>query len=226
MIHIISLGGSLIVPNQNINWQYLKKFRQFILSRVNLGDKFFLITGGGQTCRRYQQAANRVVAKISSDNLDQLGIYATHLNAYLLRTILFDVADTRIITNPKQVFKTVKSVIVSAGWKPGNSTDYIAVLLAKKYKVKTVINLSNIDHVYNQDPKKNKEAKVIKQISWTDFRRLVGNQWQPGLNAPFDPIASVIAHKLKLKVIVTNGHKLKNLEKYFQTGKISGTIIN
>jgi len=224
MTYIISLGGSLIVPDENIDWRYLKKFRELVLAQIKNGHTFFIITGGGWTCRHYQSAASEVI-KITDEDLDWLGIHSTRLNAHLLRTIFFDVAHPEIITNPHRKIKFREPVVVAAGWKPGWSTDYDAVMLAKQYRADTIINLSNINYACDKDPKKHADAKIIKKINWPDFRKIVGYKWKPGLSMPFDPIASGLAEKLKLKVIIMNGKKLGNLEQCLNGGKFQGTVI-
>jgi uridylate kinase len=115
--------------------------------------------------------------------------------------------------------------LVAAGWRPGFSTDYDAVLLAKYFKIKKVINLSNIDFVYDKDPKKFPGAKKITGISWADFRKMVGNKWDPGMNVPFDPVASQTAQEIGLEVAIMNGRSLKNLENYIEGKKFKGTVI-
>jgi uridylate kinase len=115
--------------------------------------------------------------------------------------------------------------MVAAGWRPGWSTDYVATILAERFKSNTLINLSNINYAYDKDPKKFKNAKIIKTIDWKGFRKIVGNRWSPGLNAPFDPIASALAQKIGLRVIITNGKDLENLENIFNQKKFTGTII-
>jgi uridylate kinase len=224
MTYIISLGGSLIVPNENIDWKYLKKFRKLILAHVKKGHTFFIITGGGWTCRHYQNAAARVI-KITDEDLDWIGIHSTRLNAHLMRTIFFDIAHPEIITDPHRKIKFNEPVVIAAGWKPGFSTDHDATVLAKKYGADTIINLSNINYVCDKDPKKYADAKIIKKIDWPAFRKIVGYVWKPGLNAPFDPIASGLAEKSKLKVIIMNGKKLGNLEQYLSGRKFQGTVI-
>ena len=77
---IISLGGSIVIPPEGFNIDFLKKFRELILKRVKLGEKFILVIGGGSTCRQYQQAA-KDAGNVSNLDLDWLGIYATHFNA-------------------------------------------------------------------------------------------------------------------------------------------------
>jgi len=223
-VYIISLGGSLVVPPEGIDWKLLKGFRSLILREIRKGKKFFIIVGGGATCRKYNEAA-RQAAKVRQADLDWLGIYAGRLNARLLKTIFGPRAYPEIITNPTAPLSTKSKIIVGSGWKPGWSTDYVAIVMAREHKVKTVINLSNIDYVYTCDPKKYKNAKPIKEISWQDFRKIVGKKWNPGLHAPFDPVASRLAEKLDLKVIIMNGKKLDNLGHYLSGKQFTGTVI-
>ena len=226
---VISLGGSLIVPNE-IDWKFLKKFRSLIISRIKKGEKFIIIAGGGATCRNYQNAANKVT-KLTKDDSDWIGIHTTRLNAHLIKTIFRDYAHPRINKNPRTKedlrvhFKKGEGIMVAAGWRPGWSTDYVATILAERLRAKKIINLSNIKYVYTKDPKKYKDAEKIKEINWKDFRKIVGNKWDPGLNMPFDPIASKLAEELGLEVVIAEGKAIKNLEKILDEEKFIGTII-
>jgi uridylate kinase len=220
---IISLGGSLIVPDE-INPKFLRQFSKLVRSLVANGQRFVIITGGGRTARNYQNAAKQVV-KITNEDLDWLGIHATRINAHLLRTIFTDLANPRIITHPNEKIKWAEPILLGAGWKPGWSTDYDAVLIAKQVGAETIINLSNISHVYSGDPKKDPAAKPLDRISWADYRRIIPTEWQPGLSSPFDPVASKMAEKLKLKVLITDGENLANLKKALLGLKFRGTTI-
>src|SRR3989344_200170 len=224
MLYIISVGGSLIVPQTGIDWQYLKKLRRLILTKARAGHKFILVAGGGTTCRHYQQAAAKVV-KLQPVDIDWLGIHASRLNAHLLRTIFFNPKYPKVIKDPTRPIKTGAKVIIAGGWKPGWSTDYDAVMLAKTYGAITVINLSNIDYVYDQDPKIYKKANKITAINWLNFRKIVGSKWTPGLSKPFDPIASKLAAEAGLKVIIMNGKKIDNLGRCLAGKKFQGTVI-
>ncbi|MFA4941114.1 MAG: UMP kinase [Patescibacteria group bacterium] len=223
-VYVISLGGSLIAPPEGIDWKFLKDFRKLIVSETKIGNRFFIIAGGGITCRNYIAAADKVV-KVSDEDRDWLGIHSTRLNAHLLRTIFYDIAHPEIIKNPTVHMKGKEKIFIAGGWKPGWSTDYVATVLAREYKIKTVINLSNIDYVYTSDPRKNKDAEPIKEINWKNFRKIVGNKWDPGLNAPFDPVASRLAEKLDLEVIIVNGKNVGNFRNFLKGNGSIGTII-
>ncbi|OGY21717.1 MAG: hypothetical protein A2126_00790 [Candidatus Woykebacteria bacterium GWB1_45_5] len=222
---VISLGGSLIAPAAGVDYLFLKGFREIILKFVAQGFRFLIIAGGGKTCRDYQKAAQKVVG-LGREDVDWLGIHATHLNGHLLRTIFRDAAYPKVLTHYLEREEVSKPVIVAAGWKPGHSTDYDAVSFAKLYDSDTVLNLSDIRFVYDKDPDKFADARALRKISWAAFMKIVGDRWDPGLNTPFDPVASKLAAKAGLKVVVMSGRDLKNLENYLLGKSFEGTIIS
>ncbi len=224
-IVVLSLGGSLINGSSGFDVEFLKNFKAFILKNIKNGYRFIIVCGGGRVCREYQTAAKEVGVEKFSD-LDWIGIYTTHFNANFMKILFGKLAQDEIVKTEKNKIEWTSKMLFSGGWEPGHSTDYDAVMLAKKYGAKTVINLSNIEYVYDKDPNKFADAKNIENISWKDFRKIVGSKWVPGANAPFDPIASSEAEKLGLKVVVMNGKKLVELEKVLKgEEKIVGTII-
>ncbi len=223
---IISIGGSLIVPNGGIETEFLTQLNNFIRDQVKKGRRFFLVTGGGKIARFYRDAGRDVIGNITDEDLDWLGIHATRLNAHLLRTIFQDIAHPRIIENyERKLINWKEPVVIGAGWKPGWSTDYCAVTLAKDYNAELIINLSNIEWIYDKDPNKYKDAKAIERLTWEEMENLVGTTWTPGINAPFDPVAAQLAKGLGLTVIVTKGTDFENLTKIVEGDVFKGTVI-
>ncbi len=230
---IISVGGSLIVPNGGIDTEFLSRLNTLIRQQVAKGKRFFLIAGGGKIARWYRDAGKEIIGNVTNDDLDWLAIHLTRVNGHLLRTIFQDIAHPRIIENYDKKLKDWKEpVVIGAGWKPGWSTDYDAVVLARDYNANVIINLSNIDWIYDKDPAKYKNAKPIKRMTWDELEDLVGHlselkgqKWTPGLNAPFDPIATKLAQKLGLTVIVTNGHDFNNIKNIIEGEGFKGTVI-
>jgi uridylate kinase len=225
-LHIISVGGSLIVPN-DIDTDFLASFKQFIIKRIEKGDRFILVAGGGKTARKYQEAAS-LVSGIDNEEKDWIGIHSTRLNAHLLKTIFKLWANPKVVKNYEKDLEDLnftEKILVGAGWRPGWSTDYVSVLLAERFGAKSVINLSNIEYVYSEDPRVNPNAKRYETISWKEFREIVGDVWDPGMSAPFDPIASKKAEELKLNVAILNGRGFNNLNDYLEGKKFKGTLI-
>ena len=220
---IISLGGSLIVP-ENIDMEFLKAFKDLILSHVAGGKKFVIITGGGKICRKYQNAAKEL-ATPSTEDLDWIGIASLKLNAELLRVIFAEFAHKEVIADLSKPFTFDKPIIIGSALEPGGSSDWDAVLAAKTVNAKKVINLSNIDYAYDKDPNKFPDAKKIEKISWADYRALIPKEWNSGLNTPFDPVASKIAQEKNIEVIIMNGKNIPNIEKCLDGKEFLGTHI-
>lgn len=222
---VISLGGSIIVPKE-IQIRFLKRFKEFILRFLKKGYRFVIVAGGGSVARNYIGAASEI-SKISDEDKDWLGIHATRINAHLIRTIFKKEAYPVVLDNPlKKIDGRKHKVFIASGWRPGWSTDYDAVLLAERFEADKIINASNIDYVYDKDIAKHEDAKPIKQITWNEYRKIIGSEWKPGMRSPIDPIAAKLASKLKMTVIVTRGTNLKNLENILKDRKFKGTIIH
>lgn len=225
--YFLSLGGSLVVPNGGIDIQFLTEFNAFIRHQVSVKKRrFFITVGGGAIMREYRDAAKKVYGTISNNDLDWLGIHATRLNAQLVRTIFIDIAYPRIIKHYEIILKIDKPVAIAAGWKPGWSTDYCTVTLCQDYGVKSLINMCNVDKIYDKDPNKFPHAKSFDTITWEKYRKIVGDTWTPGLNLPFDPIASKLAQELDLTVKIIDGKNLKNLEAILDGKPFVGSTIS
>lgn len=223
---VISLGGSLIVPEQ-VDVDFLKSFRNLIMNEVSKGRKFAIICGGGALARKYIESA-KLLGQNKEDELDWVGIASTRQNAELVRTMFGDLAYEKIILDPDMVPTTDKKILVGGGWKPGNSSDLASVHMAKSLGAKKLINLSNIDFVYNKDPKKFPDAVKIENISWADFRKILPapENWKAGLSAPFDPVAAREAEAMSLEVCILNGKNIENLAKYINNEEFIGTKIS
>lgn len=220
---VISLGGSLIAPS-GIQTAFVREFCDFIRAEVLSGKHFVIITGGGSTARIYIDAAKEI-ASPSNVDLDWIGIGATRINARFLKALLADITHEEIILDPDSIPETDKPILIGGGWKPGNSSDLAAVHVAISVGAKSVVNLSNIDFVYDKDPHKFPDATPIHSINWSDFRAILPEEWDPGSNAPFDPIAAKKAEELGIEVAILNGKDLENLKKYLAGEEFIGTRI-
>lgn len=220
---IISLGGSLIVPNE-IDTAFLKEFVSLLTSYVEKGFRFIIITGGGRLSRTYTLSAKEITTPTNID-LDWIGIASTRLNAEFVRVLFGEHAHSEIIFNPEHIPETDRPIILGGGWKPGNSSDLAAVACAESSCATKVINLSNIDYVYDKDPRYNPDAVKIESISWAEFRTLLPNEWDPGLNAPFDPIAARHAEERGLEIVIMNGKNIENLKHYLDGEAFIGSVI-
>jgi len=227
-VTVMSLGGSIIAPD-DVDHAFLKAFRSAVIRYLEQSPerRLIIVTGGGAPARKYQQAYRSIVEAPDHQEQDWIGIAATHLNGRLLKAVFADYCSTPLVTDPSADFSFSggSQIIIAAGWKPGFSTDNDAVVLAEKFHADRVINLSNIKKIYSADPKIDPEAVPLDHISWADFRKMVGDEWSPGKNVPFDPIAAKKGAEMGLEVITAEGRNIGNTAAILERRQFEGTVI-
>lgn len=228
MVKVLSVGGSIVVPDEP-DVEFLKSFSKMVREWLSedASRKLILVVGGGAPARVYQNAYRNTIDgnSVNNETADWIGIMATRLNAQLLRSIFADLCNQDVVYDPTQVSEFTGRILIASGWKPGFSTDNDAVLLAERFAAKTVVNLSNIEKVYTDDPRKNPDAKPLDEISWNDFRKMVGDDWVPGKNCPFDPVASRRAQNAGICVICAGGKNIANIREILDDKPFVGTRI-
>ncbi len=203
---------------------YIKKFCNFI-KKLNKNYRFALVVGGGGINTLYNETAKKI-SRVDNKGLDWIGIYASRLNARLLASVLGKKCHPKIITDPTADLNWKKDFLVGAGWEPGWSTNYVALILAKKIKADMIFTATNIDYIFDKDPREFKDAKPLKKINWQSLREIVGDEWKPRMHVPLDPSAIRFAQKNKMKVINLNGKNLSNLKRAIEGKKFKGTIVS
>jgi uridylate kinase len=247
MTIVISLGGSIVAPQGGPNGSFLLQFRNVLLSWLEADNrKAIIVVGGGAAARQWQKAYKEFIeqdtkiqtkkdgdgglkqnkASYLNESLDRIGIAATRLNAQLVKEVFSDYCPDSVITDPSSDIAMHGKILVAAGWKPGFSTDYDAVLLAERFHADKIVNLSNISQIYSADPKKDPFAKPLAHITFDALLKMTGAVWNPGANLPFDPIAAAKAEELGLRIIFASGTDLENFGKILIGNSFLGTIID
>lgn len=224
---VISVGGSIISPD-GVDVVFLRRFYDAVKEYLHedVLRKVVLVCGGGAPARVYQNAYRAVCQdKASAQMADWIGIKATHLNGTLVRAVFDEFCSDPLVTDPTAPIRFESQALVAGGWKPGFSTDADAVYLARRFGGKLIINLSNIKKVYTDDPRKNPDARPLDAIGWDDFCKMVGSEWVPGKNTPFDPVASSMAKECGMKVICADGRDVENTMRILHGESFEGTVI-
>lgn len=232
---VISLGGSLIAPkgvSAETRHQVLFSYAKW-LSKLASQSLVIVIVGGGNTARVRIDEAKHNTPNISPEDLDWIGIKATHENAASLKQVIeehfgdIEIYPT-IISDPNIKIRMMTGIVIGGGWKPGRSTDYDAVKIASVNGVDTVYNLSNVGTVFTKDPHQYPDAQPLPhEITWQQLIDIIGEAWQPGLSAPFDPIAAKLALESGITVrLVKGGGGFDEIEKALGGEDFEGTVIH
>ncbi len=219
---VISLGGSLLT--KELDSENFKKYAEVLKRLKRMGHRLVVVCGGGKTSRQYRDIAKKF--KPSNDLLDWIGIEGTHLNAFVLIAALGNDAYKQSIRNVVDLKKNFgKKILVCGGIHPGNSTDYVSALFAQAIKANLLINATNVDGVYSDDPKKDPNAKKFDELSYNEFEKIMMKNLQvPGEYRFFDLKATRLIKKAKIKTVFINGNDPEEIIRAVE-GKHCGTVI-
>ncbi len=221
---VISLGGSIIASN-GLNTSFMKEFSEFI-QNMDKDIKFGIVVGGGGVARSYISSLRKY--GVNDNVLDEIGINATRMNALAL-TSFFDDSNSKIPTtvNDAAELSKIYRVVIMGGTEPGHTTDTVSSLLAERINAKVLINATSVDGVYSSDPKKEKSAKKIGELTYDKALELSLKELSgAGSNVFMDPTAISIAKRSSIKIFIINGLQLHGYDDIIRKGTTSGSTIS
>ena len=222
---VISLGGSLIIPNE-INLEYLKKFKEVLLKNTKKY-RFVVVCGGGSVARKYINALKKVGKDERMQSLS--GISATRSNARFM-SYFFGLNPIKgiphRIVEVKEYLENQDIVFCGAlEYQPHQTSDSTSVEIAKELETR-FINLTNVPKgLYNKNPLEYKDAKFIPKISWKEFEEMANKiKFKPGMHFVLDQTASKMIRYNKIITYII-GTKIKQLDNLLKDKRFIGTII-
>ncbi len=224
MIIVLSLGGSLMNTEQGINQNYLEEIKKIIEKSPN---KFGIVTGGGYAARQY---VREVKSRQGNEfEADEAAIEATQENAKVLIKTLGKSAYPKVPKDFKEAKKASEKykVIVMGGLLPGMTTDSDAVLLTECLEANKLINISNVDGVYNKDPRKDPTAKKYHFLTHEELINLAfeADKRTAGTHFVFDLLACKLAARSKIELHFVNGKDLGSVRNAVEGKEHNGTIV-
>ncbi|MCL5427797.1 MAG: hypothetical protein M1321_01300, partial [Candidatus Marsarchaeota archaeon] len=168
-----------------------------VLSRHS-DTRFVIATGGGRLAREAVSAMSAVYD--NKYDLDKIAIMPTRLHAMMLMSVISSVKGTEgdvhqaVPVSPDEARSALelKRIVVHGGFIPGMTTDSCAALSAEAMGAKLLVNVSKTNHIYDKDPKGNKDAKPLHRMTYDQLIRLAGESdgRDPGSNFVFDLVAA------------------------------------
>jgi len=223
-IVVISLGGSLIVP-EKIDFNFLDLFKK-TLRRFYKDYKFVIVCGGGTIARKYINALN--YEHKSEKELSIAGIRATRMNAMFMMQFFGKEANDTLPLNMEEVRSNLhKNKLVICGalrYAEKSTSDGTAAKLAN-FLGTEFINMTNITGLYTKNPLTHDDAKFIPHETWKRFEKRANKmKHKAGQHFVLDQSASTLIRKHKIKTYII-GKDLKNLENILKNKKFVGTTI-
>ena len=223
--------GLLIVKNNEsatFNAERVDRAAAAIAKLHDLGVQVGVVMGGGNIWRgRFTDEMNPVQA-------DQMGMLATIINALAVQDALLRLGRKATVFTPQEMTRFAEHyradraiekmeeghIVLLAGGSgnPFFTTDTAASLRAAELKADAVFKGTTVDGVYDSDPRKNSNAKLIKDISYQDAI-------DKGLKV-MDASAFQLCKEQKIPCIrVFNMDDLENIIRVAQ-GEPIGTVVH
>ena len=230
---VIKIGGHLLSTTED--FKYVLSLIRDIVELVEKNEKFKLafIVGGGSHAREMQKKAQEL--NLSNTVTDEVGIIISRLNAYIISNAARDMLEkrgfkvrTKVICSIEEFLEdmNVYNVFFAGGFIPGQSTDAVASLIAEAMRADILMFLTDVDGIYDKDPKIYANAKLLKTVKVSDLiSKVLAEKMTPGVYKPIDIQALKIIERSNLKCIVINGRRIHDIKNALRGLTYRGTQI-
>ncbi len=223
---VLKLGGSLLYDeNGQVMIDRVREYAKVVQALHEKGHEFVIVVGGGKPARIFISAARELGA--SEAQCDWIGIKMARQNAELLCAALGGAAFPKIVETLDELEVAFQhgKVVLMGGLTPGQSTNAVAALAAESIGADILLNATNVDGVYDQDPKE-LGAKMLRIVDIKELRSILsGSGTRAGEYKLFDPVAIKVVARSKIKAVIFNGNNPENLHRLVGKGEEIGSLV-
>ncbi|MCE4607129.1 MAG: UMP kinase [Desulfurococcales archaeon] len=219
---VVKISGKYFTP---IEPAYAEELAEVLREIRGRGNRIAVVVGGGKTARDYIKPLREL--GVNEGYLDLLGIRASRLNAYALALLLGEQAYPEIPGSIEEFLEywATGRIVVVGGFQPGQSTNAVSALIAEAITADTLYNMTNVDGVYTDDPKRNPDAVKLDELTISELKKILERKSvNAGTYELFDRLSLDIIERSKIMTVVLDGSKPRNLIKHLDGGKI-GTLV-
>lgn len=224
---VLKLGGSLLYDDKGqILTDRMRAYAKAVDSFVRDGNSMVIVVGGGKPARTFIAAARELGA--SEAQCDWLGIRVARNNAELLGAALGNIAYPKIVETLDELETSIciGKVVLMGGLTPGQSTNAVAALAAETVQADMLFNATNVDGIYDRDPKES-GAKKLDQVNVDELSKILsGTGTRAGEYKLFDPVAIRVVGRSRIPTVIFNGNEPENLLRIVKGEKIGSEIVH
>lgn len=222
---VLSIGGSVLLTGEN-DARYFEDLAD-LLRRLGRELPLLVTAGGGRTAREYIQLGREL--GLTEVELDEVGIEVTRLHARLLAARVGPPCPARPPSTVSEAMHELPdaSPVILGGTEPGHTTDGVAALLAVRSRAARLVNATNVDGIYERDPRTDPTARRLDRLHWPEFRAMVhaGTTAAAGQNFLFDRLGADLLARAGIPLLVVSGRDLTNLEAAVRGQRFRGSRV-
>jgi uridylate kinase len=218
---VVKLSGKVFSGEDGTD---IKKYAS-MLSEMSAKVQPVVVAGGGKVARHYISIARGF--GLDEASLDIIGIQVSRLNAKLLIAALGTKAHPAVPEDLEQVTDAAAGgkIVVAGGLHPGQSTNATSALIAEKVGAARFVNATDVDGIYDSDPRRNRKAKLFREITTKECRQLLGGESSmAGGYDLMDIVALKVIERSKIPTVVIKSEPAVIKDAVLRN-RVSGTRI-
>jgi uridylate kinase len=222
---VFKIGGSIICPDGAPDIAYVRKLSKFLIN-LKRKNKIIVVVGGGKMTKDYIRSTRAL--KPSESLLDAMGILGARMNAMVVIASLGRHAYDKVVRNREDLEHGISTgkIVVMGGTVPGQTTNAVAVAAAQLSRSDVLIIGTNVKGIYDKDPKKFRNAKMIPKMKTKQLYELVRvKKHVAGPMTVMDPVAARLLERSKIRTVLLDGRNIANLKKAIERKNFVGTVI-
>jgi len=228
---VIKFGGSLLFSEGGtINYEKITEFCDLIKNDKNY-DSIIIVCGGGTIARQYIKA----IREFTENEIlcDLIGIDISRINSRLIVANMKEFAYPQVPESFKELSTAIitSKIVVMGGLQPGQSTTSVAIQVAEFLKTARLVILTDVDGIYDKDPKVFDDAKLLRELNYDSLQKIIlemsgDKQAAAGEYRIFDVVSLQILKRSNVVVSVISGSNLDQFKKLWNNEKANvGTTI-
>lgn len=201
------------------------------LTHITTAHHVSIVIGGGNFFRGSIQGAS---LKMRPQAAHYVGMHATVLNGLILKELMVQEGLDALVVAPHRIYGAAEAIepttiaraqadgrpliFVGGTGAPFVTTDTAAIIRALQVGATTVIKATNVDGVYDKDPRKHADAVRLERVQYADaLRQRLGIM---------DATALVLAQENNLAIKVVCLHAADGIMRALQEPNYGSTITN
>lgn len=221
-------GEALKDESHNVSKNKLNMIVDTINILKKYNHKISIVVGGGNYFRGRENTEMEVITR------DTIGMLGTVMNALYIKDYLLMNKINAVVSTPfnfpgliekyndlelREKYDNGEIIIFGGGvGMSGYSTDSGVILASRKLDGNFIIKMTNVDGVYDDDPKLNVNAKKFDRLTYDE---IIQNNYKV-----MDMYAISSAMKNNIKILVMNFLKYEELNNYFNGENVGTEVTN
>lgn len=222
---VVKIGGHVLFDGSELDIKYLQDLKEVLGEAAKLYDWVVVVVGGGGVARKYIAWGREL--GLGEAALDVIGLRLAAVNASLLWAYFHGAAPPQVPTSVHEAVAMIPAwrVIFVGGLQPAQSTTTVAALLAEALGAEKLVIATNVDGVYDDDPKKNPRARKLEEVTCSDLEKLLSRDVMAGEYRLLDPLSIYILKRGKIDAYVVAGRPPENVLRALKGERIGTRIL-